>query len=476
MKSFAMKMLTVCSVGLLLLIAGVMLQSVVRDRLANRDVAISSITESLAGEQTISGVSLVIDYIEHYREEVRNRKTGLTHFEAQSSSSSLELLPDKLDVTGKLGIDERHRGLFRVIGYVLDGRVTGNFILPAAKTLRRAAADSRLEFTSARMVFAVSDPRGIRKLEMKLKDTQWAIDANAAGPLTSKPQAAVEAVAWDVNPRATGSRAGAEASIDNVGELLGQNVPFDIKLELVGTNSLSLVPLGRESTATVTSSWRHPSFGGRFLPTQHSENAQGFDARWRVSALASNARAAWLGKAASEQERMDSFSVSLIDPVDIYVMSDRAGKYAGLFIAITLGSFLLFELLRSLRLHPLHYLLIGAALLIFFLLLLALSERLGFGLAYTVAASACVLLIGIYSVNLLRSKGLALGFTVGLGSLYGALYVILLSEQNALLMGSLLIFALLGAVMLGTRKVDWHALLAERPAFGKEDEVTVVKV
>jgi inner membrane protein len=452
-------MLTVFVVGLLLLIAGVILQLVVRDRLVNRDFATASITENLAGAQTISGVSLVVNYVEHYRAEVTNPKTHVTHQETHTRSSILELLPDKLDVTGKLGIDEHHRGQFRVNGYVLDGRVTGSFTFPTANELRQAARDSRLEFTSARMVFAVSDPRGLRKLEMKLKDKQWSVEPSATLPTATGPRPIAEAVDLDAEK----SRTGAEASIDNVGEFLGQNLPFDIKLELVGTDSLNLVPLGRETTATLSSSWPHPSFGGRFLPTEHSENAGGFDARWRVSAVATNARAVWLAGKANEHAGMDSFSVSLIDPVDIYVMSDRAVKYASLFILITLGSFLLFELLRNLRLHPLHYLMIGAALLIFFLLLLALSERLGFGMAYAIAASACVLLIGGYSINLLRSRGLALAFTVGLGALYGALYVILLSEQNALLMGSLLIFALLAAVMLGTRKVDWHALLAERP-------------
>ncbi|MDB5801930.1 MAG: Cell envelope integrity protein CreD [Rhodocyclales bacterium] len=441
MKSFASKMLMVCTVGLLLLIAGMMLRSVVQDRLQNRELARHSITESLAAEQTLAGVSLVIPYIERYQETITDEQTKLTRVASRRVEHQFEVLPEHADLVGTLKTDARYRGLFRVNGYILEGRLSGDFNLPTAELLPRNKPDSSLELGTARMVLAISDPRGIRKLQMKLDDVMRNVEPGT-GPADSIP--------------------GAHADLRGILASLGRNAKFDVNLELVGTDSLNIVPLGRESTAALTSAWQHPSFGGRFLPIERNVGQKGFDAKWRVSSLATNARSNWQSTRAQTQAA-ESFSVSLIDPVDIYVMSDRAGKYASLFIAITLGGFLLFELLRNLRLHALQYLLIGAALLIFFLLLLALSERLGFAQAYAIAAGACVALIGIYSSSLLRSAWLALGFSAGLGALYGALYVILLSEQNALLMGSLLIFALLAAVMLGTRKVDWHSLLAERP-------------
>jgi inner membrane protein len=447
MKSFATKMLMVCTVGLLLLIAGMMLRSVVDDRLKNRAQARKSITESLANEQTIAGVTLVIPYVEHYQEAVTDEKTKLVHMEPHRVAHEFEVLPEHADLVGTLRTDPRYRGLFRVNGYVLEGKLSGDFAMPTTTLLPRDKADSTLELSPAHMVLAISDPRGIRKLEMKL-----------------------DAVIYGVEPGTGGALPGVHATVGGLLASLGKDAKFSVDMELVGTDSLNIVPLGRESTANLISTWQHPSFGGRFLPVERNIDAKGFNAKWRVSALATNARTSWQGAQTGPTPSAESFSVSLIDPVDIYVMSDRAGKYASLFIAITLGGFLLFELLRSLRLHALHYLLIGAALLIFFLLLLALSERLGFGLAYAIAASACVLLVSIYSSSLLRSKWLAVGFSLGLGSLYGALYVILLSEQNALLMGSLLIFALLTAVMLGTRKVDWHILLAERPSLPLTDE------
>lgn len=440
MKSFTAKLMTVCMVGLLLLIAGLALRMVVEDRLENRNQARSSIAQSLGGEQTVGGATIAFIYTERYTETVVDQTSGVSRNVARKVRHRYELMPEHLDLGGQLITDPRSRGLFRINGYQLEGLLKGDFQIPTLEQLPRDRSDSALDFVGASMVLSVSDPRGLRKLGMRLNDL----------PRTPEPGVGEGS-----------NRHGASARIDEITSLFGRNVRFAVELELVGTDSLNVVPLGRENTATLDSPWPHPSFGGRFLPVERSVSDHGFHAKWNISALATNARESWANK--SPDAVTDSFAISLIDPVDVYVMSDRAGKYAALFIAITLGAFLLFELLRSLRLHAMQYLLIGAALLIFFLLLLGLSERIGFGYAYLAASSACVMLISFYSAHLLRSVWLAGGFMTGLGALYGALYVILLSEQNALLMGSLLLFALLAAVMLGTRKVDWHALLTEQP-------------
>ncbi|MDQ8020663.1 MAG: cell envelope integrity protein CreD [Moraxellaceae bacterium] len=444
MKGFAIKLMTVSLVGLLLLVAGAMVRGVVTDRLVFREQARQSVAESLAGAQTLQGVSLVLDYSEHYEEPVRDANDQVLRREARSIEHRRILVPETLALNGQLITEPRYRGLFRVNGYVLAGRLSGHFAVPELEQLPRSRKDSRLQPGAARLVFAVSDPRGLRRLELKL-------DGRALGA--------------EAGTGLGGFRNGAQARAGELGSLAGRRLPFDLALELAGTDSLSMVPMARENAAALDSPWPHPSFGGRFLPVERSSNEQGFNAAWRISALATNASNAWTERASSGgagDGNVDAFSVSLVDPVDVYVMADRASKYAVLFVVLTLGACLLFELLRRLQLHPLHYLLTGAALLMFFVLLLALAEHIGFGPAYGVAATACVALIGIYAASLLRSRWLAAGFTAGLALLYGALYGILLSEQNALLMGSLLLFALLASVMLATRKVDWHNLLSER--------------
>ena len=448
MRSFFFKMLMISVLAVVLFVAGTMVRGVVADRMMNREVARQSISEGLAERQTLAGVVLRVAYTESWLQPVADKDGLVLRKDARSQKHEMLVLPETLKLSGSLNSEPRQRGIFHINAYVLSGRLIGTLKLPTLGELTRQQRNSSVTIDSVEAVLAVSDPRGLRKAELKVAGQPLALEAGTG---------------------LKGTRSGAHAVLNGAAELAGKTLPFELALDLAGTDSFSMVPLARDTSASLSSRWPHPSFGGRFLPESRTVSENGFEAEWHVSALASNARQSWPAGGEGGARAVDAFSVSMIDPVDIYSMSDRASKYAELFIAITLGAFLLFELLRRLRLHPMNYLLIAAALLIFFLMLLSLSERIGFGLAYLSAASACVLLIGFYSAHLLRSLWLASGFTLGLGALYGALYMILLSEQNALLMGSLLLFALLACVMVGTRKVDWNALLAPAQAAEVQD-------
>jgi inner membrane protein len=155
---------------------------------------------------------------------------------------------------------------------------------------------------------------------------------------------------------------------------------------------------------------------------------------------------------------VDHIEVRFIEPIDIYALSDRALKYGFLFIATTFACFLLFELQKRLRIHPAQHLLVGLALAAFFLLLLGLSEHIAFAAAYAIAAAACIALLGYYLSTVLGGVRRGLSFAVMLTALYGALYGLLISEDNALLLGSLLVFALIATAMVLTRKLDWYGL------------------
>jgi inner membrane protein len=167
------------------------------------------------------------------------------------------------------------------------------------------------------------------------------------------------------------------------------------------------------------------------------------------------------------------FGLRLIDPIDHYTLSDRATKYAMLFVVLTFAFVLLFEVMKSLRVHPIQYGLVGAALVMFFLLLVSLSEHISFANAYLVAAAACTLLLGVYAQAVLGGWARAASFTGLVAGLYGALYALLQLESLALLLGSGLLFATLAAIMIATRRVDWHAFgrrpkpaVAATPAVG----------
>jgi inner membrane protein len=235
---------------------------------------------------------------------------------------------------------------------------------------------------------------------------------------------------------------------------------FAFTAEITGLQSLSFIPSARRHEVRLAADWPHPSFRGRHLPEAREVSKDGFQAAWRISELASEAPrilAACADPACKALEQ-SHFGVSLIEPVDVYVQAHRAIKYALLFVLLTFAAFFLFEIMRELRIHPIQYALVGLALAMFFLLLIALSEHVRFVYAYLASALACVTLIACYAQAVLKSWSRALGFAAMLTALYTMLYALLRSEDHSLLLGALLVCGVLAAVMMLTRRVDWYAV------------------
>ena len=242
---------------------------------------------------------------------------------------------------------------------------------------------------------------------------------------------------------------------------------FKIAFSLLGTERLDIVPVGATTAVSLASAWPHPSFTGRILPDAGTRLSQdGFAATWRTSHFATNL--SQLHQRCVQSRQCDAFNqhtlaVSFIQPVDLYQTVERSVKYGFLFIGLTFAAFFLFEVLKRLAIHPVQYALVGVALAMFFLLLISLSEHLGFRLAYAIATCSCVTLIGYYVGHVMRSWRRGAGFSIALAALYGLLYVLLRAEDHALLMGSLLVFLCVAAAMVATRKVDWYSIGANEP-------------
>jgi inner membrane protein len=281
-------------------------------------------------------------------------------------------------------------------------------------------------------VLGISDPKGIRAAQApriggERRDFEpGSGDALLAGGLNVPL------------PQVQASAQGAEA------------LEFAFSLEIAGLESFAIAPFGADTTVAMRADWPHPSFQGQFLPAAHSVHAGGFSADWRISKFATQGSGQQLG-------------VSLIEPAGLYQRLERASKYGFLFIGLTFAAFLLLELLRRLAIHPIQYAFVGLALAMFFLLLVALSEHIVFAWAYALATLACVTLISAYLARVLRSTALGLAFGGSLAGLYGALFALLQAEDFSLLGGAALLFALLAAVMLATRRVDWYALTLRQP-------------
>ena len=421
-------------IGALLLIPLSMVESTIDERTAHRAEAIRAIAASSAGEQSIVGPVLTIPVVEEYDDEQIDESNGERHKKTirRKRTHTLTVLPRQLHLDGGLNVEKRAYGLHETAVFEMQGVISGSFEIPGWAALPTLGQNAVLTWGSPALSVGIADARGI----------------------TGEPKIEFggNTLSLRRGTTAAGLKAGFHAIADGIQGSKIATVPFRIDLRLAGTGSIGFVPLGEMTTAELRGNWPHPSFGGDFLPRSREISKDGFNARWSTTALASNAEGSQITANAS------GFQVRLIDPVDVYRQALRAVKYGVLFIVLSFAAFFMFEHLRSLPIHPIQYLLVGLAQAVFFLLLTSLSEHISFSLAYLAAATASITLIGIYLAAILHGWSRGLGFSGALAILYAALYGILRSEQNALLLGSLLLFIALAGLMLGTRRIDWYRL------------------
>jgi inner membrane protein len=448
-------------VAVLLLLGLQQITGLVRERKSLHQDAASSVAQSLAGSQTLLGPLVQVSCTEKWT--AKGEKGPVP----QRRDFNMAVAPSVLNVGGTSQVEARARGLHATQVFTFKSRITAQWTDLKALEGARQFAGSTVQCRSAVLMLAVSDARGIRQADVRI---------NGAAQVV---QAGTHHAAY---PR--GVQVDLPAGIN-----LGAPFKAEIDLELVGTESLSIVPLGDTTQVSLTSNWPHPSFYGQFLPSERKVSDQGFEASWRISALASSAQQSVMNEGrlcngsrtqedppplvatmdavtatAPNTACVETLDISFIDPINTYSLSDRATKYGLLFIALTFVAVGLFEFMQGLRVHPVQYFLVGAAISIFFLLLVSLSEHLAFHLAYAIAASACVLLLSCYTSHMLHSWKRGLPFGAGIAALYGLLYMLLQLEQTALVVGALALFAVLAAVMMLTRKVDWYGRLRADPA------------
>jgi inner membrane protein len=448
-KTLLLKAVTLAALYALLMIPLQMIGGVVTERAARQQAVARDLAATSYGPQTLAGPILTLPYVEEYDETVGDGASR--RVERRSVEHALHLFPRTNALAGDATIETKARGPFRVRVYTWRAKMRGEFVIDGAVKLARARPDSRLALGAPVLSVLLADPRGL---------------------------AATPTLEWDGQPIAfergsalARSPSGVHAELPPLERGGVSRIAYSIDIGLHGTQSLAIVPLADDDRTTIHSAWPHPSFAGHFLPEPSATSVRddGFEAQWTVSSLASNAqsqlRAVLEGASKCAQPACaDGVEVRFVEPIDVYSLSDRALKYGFLFIGLTFGCFALMELMLPLRIHPAQYLLVGLALATFILLLLALSEHVAFAVAYAAAAAACVALLGYYLAAVLGATRRALACVALFASLYASLYALLASEDNALLLGSLLVFALLAAAMTLTRRFDWYALrpLGER--------------
>src|SRR6266702_2915723 len=407
-RSLALKMLVIGVVTGVILIALAMVNSTITDRQTYRDDAVKSIEASYAGPQTVVGPVLVRPYTETIVTMEQDEKGTKKRVERQSSSSAISF-PHALDVRGKLTPTERRHGLYTVTVYEFAGHLKGALDVVQPQTT------GKVEWGEPYLAMSVDDVRGI------VGTPKVVIN----GTPETMVQGADSIMGWQPNLR---------VPLRGVKELNG-HLEFAIDMDLAGTEQLSVAPVGDSNHVEMSSTWPSPLFAGQFLPRARDVSGDGFTAAWDVSSLAAGTQVQMQARPAKP---LDLVNVSLLTPIDPYKLSDRATKYGILFIVLTFGGFFLFEMMKQLPIHPVQYLLVG------------------FGLAYVISSAACIGLLTFYLSYVLRSVTRGLGFGAMLTTLYAAVYGLLISEDNALILGSLMLFAVLAAVMVVTRKVDWY--------------------
>jgi inner membrane protein len=418
---------------LLLLIPLGMINGTIAERAMYRQQAVDTVAQSFAGPQVLAGPVLVVPY-EDAREVRSKDAAGVETVSVERTRGQWTYFPRTLALDGRVVPDERRLGLHKVRVYELQAQVRTHF----AGDLPPAPADP-----------AVTRTLGLPVLSVSLADVRG---------LAGTPKLGVGGKPVELRQGIGDTREEGGVHADLAPVELGGRIAFDSVLDLAlsGTETLAVVPIGDSNDIRLHSAWPHPQFAGSFLPRERKVTDDGFDARWTITALAAGSQRQYSQKVALRE--LEHLDVGLVDPVNIYSQADRATKYGVLFVALTFAGFFMFELVKRLPIHPIQYGLVGLALAIFFLLLVSLSEHIPFWQAYLAASAACIGLLGFYLTAVLKSMARGLGFAAMLTVLYGALYGLLVSEDNALVLGSALLFAILAAIMVLTRRIDWYAL------------------
>ncbi|GAA4100692.1 cell envelope integrity protein CreD [Mucilaginibacter panaciglaebae] len=432
-ESVSVKLVFIGMLTLVLLIPSAMIGNLIHERAARRDEVISNISYNFAGKQLIKGPVLVIPYKDQIEVADVNGKPALKQVERK-----LFLLPDQLSIKAELKTDVIHKGMFSAVVYKTQVRMSGNF----AKTdLNALGIDAKQLLTDKAFVtFSVSDLKGLKTNPSLTLGSQTFAAAPSAGNVSAFTN-------------------GLQAAATNAGEIVGNSLSFTCSLELNGTDGLSFLQLGKTTDVELSGNWGTPNFDGRFLPDARQVKDKAFNARWHVLYYNSPFPQQWTDSASvlnnvSKQQNA-TFGVNLRMPVDDYQETTRANKYAVLIIVLTFVSLFLTELIGKRKIHSFNYVLIGAAMIIFYTLLLSLSEQMGFNWAYIVAALAIVGLITAFVSSLLKNKLKSFSFAGILSVFYGFIYVIIQLEDFALLAGSIALFVIVAVLMYFSRKINW---------------------
>jgi inner membrane protein len=436
------KLLGVGALVLILLIPLAMITGVLSDRLMRRNEAVADITSSWGKEQNVIGPVLGIPFQYKFKavKEIPLTEGRVERREVEETAiGNAYFLPQTLKIIGDVKTETLHRGIYDAAVFHSQVTLSGKFAPPDFGALKIDLKD--VQWKDAFVTIAVNDLRGTR--EGLILD--WGGTKRPLLPGSQVP----------------GYTTGATASLGN-DKPIASDIEFSIPLDFNGSDGIFFAPFGVQNEATLTSNWPDPAFRGAFLPTDRSVRPDGFSATWKISYYGRDYPQSWTSRTGNERFNVlavtnSRFGAQFLSILDAYRYVERSIKYGVLFLVLVFTTFFLFEMTARQKIHPFQYLMVGAALCIFYLLLLSVSEFIGFSLAYLIAAIASTVLITWYCRFFLGGGMRTLMIGAGLAGVYTFLYITLRQQDYALLMGAIALFMVLAIVMYVTRKVDWYA-------------------
>jgi inner membrane protein len=422
-NSAGVRLLIIALLTLIMLIPASMVESLIFERKSRKQDAVSEVSSKWGGMQTISGPVLTVPYLKYYKNEKSELITVVQY---------AHFLPADLNIGGELKHEIRYRSIYEIVLYASKLSIEGFFHKPDLNILN--IEEKNVLWEDAFIALGITDMIGIKEQI----SFQWNDHTYSGNPGIKTNEVLSSGVSATVDINANTKK-----------------YHYKINIRLNGSDAIYFCPVGENNAVSLEADWGTPSFQGNFLPEKRNITEGAFSANWRALHLNRNYPQQWLGN--QHYIENSAFGVQLKLPVDDYQKNMRMAKYALLFISLTFITFFMIELLNRKSMHPVQYILIGFALLIFYTLLLSFSEHMNFGYSYFGATILTIVLIGGYTKGAIKDITITVTVSGILSLLYGYLYVILQLEDFALLMGSAGLFIVLAILMYLTRKIDWYS-------------------
>jgi inner membrane protein len=433
-ESITIKLLSIGFLVLILMIPSNWIDSLINERQARAESVIAEISDKWSGSQTISGPVLVLPFIQ--REKIDKGKEGI---EIREWTEKSYFLPIDLNILGDLKPELRHRGIFDAVVYESQLNMKAQFRKPDFAKLNIDEKD--VLWKDAYMIFGLSDLRGIAKNP---------VFKSGENTMTGEPSSQI------YFSKESSDGTGGNGIITQLQWASAEDfrTELSVQLTLKGSTMMSFAPAGKTTHVKLQGPWADPSFNGEFLPFKSEINSSGFWAEWNILHYNRPFSQEWIGSA--QKISGAEFGVELLIPVDQYQKSMRTSKYSPLIILLTFLSLLMVEIMRKIRIHPFQYILIGAALTIYYTLLLSFSEHIGYNSAYAIATISTVILISLYSSTFLDSKKLVFIFGGVLLFFYSFIFVIIQLQDYSLLVGSIGLFLIVALLMYFSKNINWY--------------------